>query len=101
MFSENQKTRLIQIAKCKFETGKVFTHVTCCGHSSLWHEMSQMVEQSTPNFETEFDWEYIQLLFMTEGIIGALSELITQAFYYSPDMNEFQSENYSVEITIK
>lgn len=101
MFTQNQKTRLIQIAKCKFETGKVFTHVSCCGHSSLWSEMSRMVEQSTPNFETEFDWEYIESFYKSDGIRQALSELIQQAFYYSPDMNEFYSENYSVEITIK
>jgi hypothetical protein len=103
MFSENQKIRLINIAKCKYKTGKVFIHVSCCGHSSLWPEMSRIAESSEPNFEaeSEFDWEYIQTIFGISGIRQAIEALITQAIYYSPDMNEFQSANYSVEVTVK
>lgn len=93
--------RIIRIAKCKAKSGQYNVNVSACGNSSAWAAMSNMAESATPNTLATIDTNQVTDAYENGGIRQAISEIITQMIYASPDMDDFNSDNYSVEVSVK
>ena len=99
---KNQIERIIRIATCKAKSGQYNVNVSACGGDSHnWTKYSDMAESAIPNTNATIDTSFVSELLEDNGIRSAISEVITQMIYASPDMDDFNSENYSVEVSVK
>ncbi len=93
--------RIIRIAKCYAKSFNYHVNVSVCGNSSQWSEMTNMAQSATPYLLAQIDTNQVIEAFNNGGIRQAISEVITQMLYASPDMDLFYSDNYSVEVSVK
>ena len=93
--------RIIKIAKCYAKSFNYQVNVSVCGNASLWSEMSNMAQSATPYLLATIDTNQVTEAFNNGGIRSAISEVITQMLYASPDMDYFYSDNYSIEVSVK
>jgi hypothetical protein len=93
--------RIIRIAKCYANSFNYNVNVSVCGNSSAWSEMTDMAQSATPNTIAQIDTNQVIEAFENNGIRSAIAEVISQMLYASPDMDLFQSDNYSIEVSVK
>ncbi len=100
--TQNQIERIIRIATCKVKSGQFNVNVnTCGGNSYNWSKYSDMAERAVVNTNAMIDGSFVLELLENNGIRQAISEVITQMIYASPDMANFNHEGYSVEVSVK
>jgi len=93
--------RIIKIAKCYAKSFNYQVNVSVCGNASQWSEMTNMAKSATPYTLADIDTNQIIEAYNNGGIRQAISEVITQMLYASPDMDFFYSDNYSIEVSVK